>query len=204
MKDHLNLNSDLICKSIPPKLKTQEAKKKWTSQTVEMCKWIKVEKTEFRELYVGDALFTIDDLLEAVEKHARSYQGKYYISPEIKEKLAKNIRLDPEENKINYRARNVRNLQHRVMDHIFGDRRWMCNEKSEMAFFNSRLIARNMERLKDAKLSHAMIATMACAMIQMLTWVLNTNSDMAVQAAGFKALTAMQGIEKMLIKMPGL
>ena len=68
MKDHL------ICKSIPaddkPKLKTEEVKKKWTSQTVEMCKWIKVEKTEFRELYIGDALFTIDDLLEAVEKHA--------------------------------------------------------------------------------------------------------------------------------------
>ena len=53
-----------------------------------------------------------------------------------------------------------------------------------------------MGRPKDAKLSHATIATMAHAMIQMLTWVLNTYSDMAVQVAGFKALTAMQGIEK--------
>ena len=211
MKDHLNLNSDLLSKSIPaddkPKLKTQEAKKKWTSQTVEMCKWIRVEKTEFRELYVGDALFTIDDLLEQVEKHACSYQGKYYVSPEIKEKLVKDIRLDPEENRINYRARHVRHLQHRVMDHIFGDRRfelkdldelarWMCDDKSEMAFFNSRLIAGNMGRPKDAKLSHATIASMARAMIQMLNWVLNTYSDMAVQAAGFKALKAMRGIEK--------
>ena len=119
----------------------------------------------------------------------------------------KDIRLDPEENRINYRARHVRHLQHRVMDHIFRDRRfelkdldqlarWMCNDKSEMAFFNSRLIAVNMGRLKDAKFSHATIASLAHAMIQMLTWVLNTYSDMAVQAVGFKALTAMQGIEK--------
>ena len=79
MKDHLNLNSDLICKSIPadgkPKLKTEGAKKKWTSQTVGMCKWVKVEKTQFRELYVGDALFSIDYLLEEVEKHAYHTKG---------------------------------------------------------------------------------------------------------------------------------
>ena len=145
--------------------------------------------------------------MEQVEKHAHSYQGKYYVSPEIKEKIMKDIRLDPEENRINYRARHVRHLQHRVMDHIFGDRRfelkdldqlarWMCNDKSEMAFFNSRLIAGNMGRPKDAKLSHATIASLAHAMIQMLIWVLNTYSNITVQAAGFKALTAMRGIEK--------
>ena len=53
-----------------------------------------------------------------------------------------------------------------------------------------------MRRPKDAKLSHATIASLARAMIQMLNWVLNTYSDMAVQAAGFKALTAMRRIEK--------
>ena len=40
------------------------------------------------------------------------------------------------------------------------------------------------------------MATLARMMIQMLNWVVNRFSDLAVQATGHKAFTSMQGIER--------
>ena len=65
------------------------------------------------------------------------------------------------------------------------------------------MIAGPMELTKRDQLSHATIATLARMMIEMLNWVVNRFSDLAVQAAGHKALTSMQGIEKMHPKRSG-
>ena len=47
------------------------------------------------------------------------------------------------------------------------------------------------------------MATLARMMIQMLNWVVNRFSDLAVQATGHKAFTSMQGIGKMRPKRSG-
>lgn len=122
---HLNLDSKICCNAIPQQdiaeVKTEEQKKKWKSATIAKCEKAEAKKMQFRNIYAGESLFTTDMLLELVEKFSQSYQDKLHVDLNIKSKLSKGQKLDPEERKINYRTRAVRNQQKRVMDHIFGD-----------------------------------------------------------------------------------
>ena len=109
--DHLNLNSSICCKAIPTQditeVITEEQKKKWTSETIAKCEKAEAKKMEFRNIYARESLFNTDMLLDLVETYSRSYQGKLHVDLKIKTKLSKGIKLDPEENKINYRTRAV-------------------------------------------------------------------------------------------------
>lgn len=140
----------------------------------------------------------------------KSFQGKYHVDVNIKEKLRTRQRLSLEEYKINYRGRAVRNLQNRVMDHIFGDKtfklqdlsavcKWMKDEEAEKAFVSSRLIATR-DGSRDAELSDSTISTMARAMMELLNYVRNFYSDLAVQEATAKALVSVHGIERTALR----
>ena len=210
---HLELDSPKRCKQIPDAriwdLKTEEEKKKWKSDTIRNCEKANVTGPQFREIYAGSSLFTMDELLDMVEEYNQSYQGKFHVDLTIKKKLADGDRLDPEEYKINYRPRAVRNLQKRVMDHIFCGRqfklsdlsqlcRWMKGEKEEHAFMNSHLVPG--PDGKNVPLSHSTIASLAWSMIGMLEWVKTTYSDSEVQEAATKAISAMRSVERTATK----
>ena len=119
--------------------------------------------------------------------------------------MSKGIKLDPEENKINYRTRAVQNQQKRVMDQIFGDKSfllkdlsklcdWMVTDKAEQDFLNSHLVAGFQG--KGTPLSHSTIATLAHSMIELLKYVGFHYSDQEVQESVNKALASMPGIER--------
>ena len=119
------------------------------------------------------------------------------------------VRLTPEEYKINYRSKVVRNHQRRVMDHIFGGRpfklaelselcRWMKGPEEEDAFMNSCLVPG--PDGQDVPLSHSTIGTYACSMLNMLEWVKITFSDQDVMDATTKAMAAMHGCDKTALK----
>ena len=114
--------------------------------------------------------------------------------------------LSPEERKLNYRAIAVRHQQHRVMDHIFGDKsfelkqldevcNWMRTTKAEEEFVNSRLIAKSKKEGKNVELSDSTIASLSRSMQQLMKFVIKQYSDSDVKSAAERALDALKCIE---------
>ena len=180
---HLNLNSSARCSEIPDEqregITTDE--QKWTSGTIQNCEKY-VEAVTFKHLFAGHSTYSTYELLDMAEKKTRGYKGKLHVDLNIKTKLKLGQKLDPEEHKINYRSKAVRHQQKRVMDHIFGDRRFQLKDLKELnrwmdgdeerAFVNSHLIASSDG--KNVQLSHSTIASLARSMIQLLHYVLWT------------------------------
>lgn len=139
------------------------------------------------------------------EKKASGYKGKLHVDLKINTKLKLGQKLNPEEHKINYRPKAVRHQHKRVMDHIFGDRRfqlkdlrelnrWMDSDEEDLAFMNSHVIATSDG--KDVSLSHSTIASLARSMIQQLHYVLRgAFSDSEEQGAANDALSSMHEVE---------
>ena len=213
--NHLRPDSIVMCKSIPPEeiedLDSEEKKKAWTSQAIQRCERSANPKPKFRDVYLGDDYYTVDEILQKWYEDAITFHGDYHVPTEIKEKLRTRQPLDPEERKIHYRPIAVRHQQKRVMHHIFGERQfklselheicnWMRTEEAENAFFSSRLVRFNKDMDKTARLSFSTIATLSRSMLNFLKWVQSENTDLAVKEAAGRAIDSCRKIERTAAK----
>ena len=102
-RDHLKPDSTVRCTKIPTEelggLLTTEDKKAWTSASIKACKIASLTENKFWDVYTGSSYFTNEELLNKVKKHIKSYQGKLYINPDIRDKLARKQKMEPVEHK---------------------------------------------------------------------------------------------------------
>ena len=184
---------------------TTEDKKAWTSASIKPCEKASLTENKFQDVYAGSSYFTTEEMLNKVKKHMKSYQGKLYINPDIRDKLARKQNLEPEEHNIYYCPIAVCHQQKKVMDHIFGDRKfqlkelheickWMKDPKTEESFFNSQLVAS--AKGKEARLSHSTIASLAHSILELLKYVQHEYMDNHIKEATTKAISSVQNIEQ--------